>query len=422
MPRSTYGLLYEALLANKLPQVQVKMIPLTILNGFLGAGKTTLLKSLLVQAHKQKQSVCVIVNDMSELDVDGVIIANTDIVSASEHNFVTIAADNISSPSGIQKLDVAIETLLRYQNPDLILLETSGSSHPLPLVRYFRDHPHLQLKGFISLVDSVMLNDDFQRGNTLIPRLKANLQSGCRRIENLIAEQIMFCSHLILTKNDRLSNETVNHIAEAIHPLNPYVSVMAVPWGNLKLSRVMTMENYNFHRVAQLIDELAGEVDLLPTSSDQQWKMTSEVIHDARPFHPQRLWDVCNQHMGTGIYRSKGFFWLPGRDDLALLWNQAAGSINLEFISYWKAGVLQHKDNNLTDEERHLLMNEIDKAAGRFGDRHCSLTVIGSDDEVAPFVEALKHCFLTEEEIQWWRSGGEFIDPWPKRVSRVTAS
>lgn len=397
------------------------MIPLMILNGFLGAGKTTFLKSLLIQAHKQKLSICVIVNDMSELDVDGVLIANTEIVSATQHNFVTIAADNISSPSGIQKLDTAIETLLMHQQPDLVLLETSGSSHPLPLVRNFRNHPQLQLKSFISLVDSVMLNDDFQRGDTLIPRLQANLKAGCRRIENLIAEQIMFCSHLILTKNDRLPNETVNHIAQAIHPLNPYVSVMAVPWGNLELSQLLTIENYNFHRVAQLIDELAEEVDKLPASSDEQWKMTSEVIHDDRPFHPRRLWDVYHQHMGMGVYRSKGFFWLPGRDDLALLWNQVAGSINLEFISYWKAGILQHTDNHLTDEERLLVQQEIDKAHGRFGDRRCSLTVIGEKDAVAAFVEALKQCFLTEEEIQWWRSGGDFVDPWPKRVARVTA-
>lgn len=406
---------------EKTSQVPVNMIPLAILNGFLGAGKTTLLKSLLIQAHKQHLSVCVIVNDMSELDVDGVLIANTEIVSASKHNFVAIAADNISSASGIEKLDAAIKELLTHQKPDLVLLETSGSSHPLPLIRYFRDHPQLQLKGFLSLVDSVMLNDDFQRGNSLIPRLQANLQAGRRGIENLIAEQIMFCSHVLLTKNDRLPTETVSHIARAIHPLNPYVAVIAVPRGNLELSQLLAMENYNFHRVAQLMDELAEEVESLSGSQNQQWEMASEVVNDDRPFHPQRLWDTCHQHMGTGIYRSKGFFWLPGRDDLALLWNQAAGSINLEFISYWKAGILQHTDNHLTHEERSLLQQEINNAKGHFGDRRCSLTVIGEKSEVRAFAEALKQCFLTEEEIQWWQSGGDFVDPWPKRVARVTA-
>ncbi|HFL1661020.1 TPA: molybdopterin-guanine dinucleotide biosynthesis protein MobB, partial [Klebsiella pneumoniae] len=109
----------------------MKRTPLIILNGFLGAGKTTLLKNLLTQAHKRRMAVSVIVNDMSELDVDGVLIANTEIVDAASNNFVSISADSISSRSGIQKLDSALKNLLEKRSPDFILLETSGSSHPL---------------------------------------------------------------------------------------------------------------------------------------------------------------------------------------------------------------------------------------------------------------------------------------------------
>ncbi|MBO0639795.1 CobW family GTP-binding protein [Pantoea agglomerans] len=395
-------------------------VPLTILNGFLGAGKTTMLKSLLVQAHRQGLAACVIVNDMSELDVDGVLIANTELVDACKHNFFTFSADSISSASGIAKLDDALQQILAC-HPDLILLETSGSSHPLPLVRYFRHHAHVQLKGFLSLVDSVMLNDDFAAGSALIPRLQANLQAGKRHIENLLAEQIMFCSHLILTKNDRLPAESVKSIAQAIHPLNPFVAVMAVPRGNLVLDKLKDFPDYDFHRVSQLINELAEEVDKSVSTEDSAWAMKAVVIQDDRPFHPQRLWDTCHQFMGTGVYRSKGFFWLPGRDDMALLWNQATGSINLEFISYWKAGILHHTHNNLTDEERQILQQEADRAPGRFGDRRCSMTVIGEDDAANAFAIALKRCFLTEDEISWWHSGGIFSDPWPQRIARVSA-
>ncbi|EPY9770974.1 TPA: GTP-binding protein [Klebsiella variicola] len=395
--------------------------PLTILNGFLGAGKTTLLRNLLVQAHKQQLTVCVVVNDMSELDVDGVLISNTEIVNESKNNFVTISADSISSCSGIEKLDAALKKMLAQHHPDLILLETSGSSHPLPLVRYLRDHAQVQLKGFLSLVDSVMLNDDFDVGQTLIPRLQANLEKGERRIENLLAEQIMFCSQLLLTRADRLPTENVVGIAQAIHPLNPYVAVSALSWGNLRLNDILTMPDYDFHRVAALIEELAPEVDAPKPQEAGAWTMTSEVIYDDRPFHPQRLWDACHHFMGAGIYRSKGFFWLPGRDDLALLWNQASGSINLEFISYWKAGILRHTDNHLTIQERQILQEEVENAPGRFGDRRCSLTVIGEKTQVSAFVAALRDCFLTGQEIAWWREGGTFPDPWPQRVSRISS-
>lgn len=207
----------------------MKRTPLIILNGFLGAGKTTLLKNLLTQAHKRRMTVSVIVNDMSELDVDGVLIANTEIVDAASNNFVSISADSISSRSGIQKLDSALKNLLEKRSADFILLETSGSSHPLPLVRYLREHTQVSLKAFLSLVDTVMLNDDYDGGKKLIPVFQEHLNKGTRGVESLLAEQIMFCNKLLLTKNDRLPFYVVTEVARAIHPLNPQVAIMAVP-------------------------------------------------------------------------------------------------------------------------------------------------------------------------------------------------
>ncbi len=96
------------------------------------------------------------------------------------------------------------------------------------------------------------------------------------------------------------------------------------------------------------------------------------------------------------------------------------GSISLALIGYWKAGVLEHTDNNLTREERSALQRHIDTASGRFGDRCCQLTIIGNATEVNDFTHALSLCLLTEEEIQWWMSGGVFPDPWPQKVTRLS--
>ncbi|WP_264626875.1 CobW family GTP-binding protein [Candidatus Symbiopectobacterium sp. NZEC135] len=397
-----------------------KRIPLIILNGFLGAGKTTLLKSLLVQSHQRGYSVAVIVNDMSELDVDGVLIANTEIVSPQRQNMVSIAADNISSDMGITKLDSAITRLLSNEmgsgnTPDFILLETSGSSHPLPLVRYFRDHPQVCLHAFLSLVDAVMLHEDYDDGYGLITALQQHLEQGKRSVVNLLAEQLMFCNQMILTKHDRLPRETLADIGTAIHPLNPEVGIVAVPWGNLDLEAVLALPPYDFHRVARLIDELTEDIGTVCSPASHS-ALSSCVIQDERPFHPQRLWDAYHHHMGSGVYRSKGFFWLPGRDDLALLWNQAAGSISLAFISYWKSGVLEHTDSPLTAEERQALQQQLATSSGRFGDRRCDLTIIGEKAEIETFATVLRQCFLTEEEIVWWKKGGDFTDPWPRTV------
>ncbi|MZI94167.1 cobalamin biosynthesis protein CobW [Vibrio sp. CAIM 722] len=393
-------------------------VPIIILNGFLGSGKTTLLRNLLVQSHEQNRAVSVIVNDMSELDVDGVLVANTDIVGKEQHNFVTVAADSLSSPTGIKKLDQAITDLLANKTPDLIVIETSGSSHPLPLVKYLRTQTQrVALKGVLTLADSLMLDQDYQSGSLLIPRLQHNLQAGVRNTVNLLAEQIMFCSHLLLTKTDRINNDKLSQIAQSIHPLNPYVAILSMQWGNFALEELFSLPDYDFHRVEQLITELEPEIATEPESA-RPYNMETRVIEDDRPFHPQRLWETCQQFLGQEIYRSKGFFWLPTRDDLALLWNQAAGSISLEFISYWRAGIVEDPNNGLTENEVALLREKVAQESGRFGDRRCRLTVIGDRSQVDDFTQALKRCFLTEDEITDWQAGAQFPDPWPKTVTK----
>lgn len=256
-----------------------------ILNGFLGAGKTTLLKNLLIQAHEKQLSVSVIVNDMSELDVDGVLIANTDIVDAKDNNFVSITADSISSPAGLKKMDLAINHLLDHNKPDVMLIETSGSSHPLPLVKYLRRHSRVRLKAFLTLVDTVMLHEDYNDGKKLIPTLQENLRHNKRGLENLLAEQIMFCNRLLLTRNDRLPFDIISAVAKAIHPLNPSVDVLAVSWGNIELSTLLAIPDYNFDRVELLISELealVGNMDTPCNNEELIWRVIRTTGHSIR--------------------------------------------------------------------------------------------------------------------------------------------
>ena len=273
----------------------------------------------------------------------------------------------------------------------------------MPLIEYFRDQSTYQLTGVLTIVDSLMIAQDFAMGQEIIPRLQENLQHGTRDVVNLLVEQIMFCSHLLLSKADKLPDGGLEHIAQHAHQLNPYVAVTSVPWGRLDFKEILALPMYDFHRVAQLIDDIKpgfiaqqnGDVGV-----DQQlYNMTSEVIIDDRPFHPQRLFDTCQQFLGDKIYRSKGFFWLASRDKESLLWNQAAGSISLELVGSWRIGVLDDPHNILDDYEKNKLQEIIAEKGGRFGDRHCHLTVIGDQNQVATFTAALKKCFLTEEEI-----------------------
>lgn len=390
-----------------------------ILNGFLGSGKTTLFRNLLSQSKKSNLSVCAIVNDMSEADIDGELIANTEMVEDNRVIFESIHDCVLSSQKGITKLEQALDKLVSTQQPELIIIETSGSCHPLPLVELFKAKPNFKLTGLLTLVDSLMLAHDYDYGEQIIPLLQNNLQNKQRDTTNLLVEQILFCSHLILTKADRIEKGKLQQVAQAIQAINPYVSIRSVFFGKLSIDEILAMPEYDFHRVAQLVDELKPELES-DTHNDRPYNLATRVIKDDRPFHPQRLWTVCHQYLDQKIYRSKGFFWLPTRDDISLLWNQAAGGINLEVMGFWRHGVLEDSNNRLTEMELELLKERLAKESGRFGDRHCNLTIIGDEDYVDQFTDALKSCFLSEDEIQHWQAGDEFPDPWPQNIVKLT--
>ena len=387
-------------------------VPVLILNGFLGSGKTTLLTSLLVQSHKRQLSIGVVVNDMSELDVDGLLVAQTEFFEKNDRSFQSIYSCVLSSKKGLKKLSDSLNQIMQTPTPELLIIETSGSCHPMPLIEFFRTQPQFKLTGVLTLVDSAMIDQDYDCGKQLVPTMQRNVQNQQRDTTNLLVEQIMFCSHLVLTKVDRIQKNKLPEIAQSIHEINPFVSIVSIPWGNLPIDDVLAMPEYDFHRVAQLIKELKPAFNS-EHDDDQPYNLVANVIKDDRPFHPQRLWDTCQQHLGQHIYRSKGFFYLPNRDKLSLLWNQAASGINLEVIGSWRAGILEDEDSGLDEMERKGLEQIVAKEPGRFGDRRCHLTVIGDKAQVDWFTESLQRCFLTETEIEHWKSGGTFPDPWP---------
>ncbi|MEM6297613.1 MAG: GTP-binding protein, partial [Bacteroidota bacterium] len=376
-------------------------IPTIVLNGFLGSGKTTLFRNLLIQARRKNIDVCAIVNDMSELDVDGELIATGEAVEHNRQILASIHSCVLSSKKGIQKLDAAIKKLLDSQNPAMLIIETSGSCHPMPLIEYFKKQNRVRLTGVFALVDSLMLAHDYEYGAQLFPRMQQNLAQGKRDTVNLLVEQILFCSHLILTKSDRVGDK-LPHISSYVQKINPFVAVHSVLFGKLELESLLALQEYDYFRVEQLIRELKPVLKT-EENADRPYDLATRVIKDDRPFHPQRLWDACHQYLDQRIYRSKGFFWLASRDKLSLLWNQAAGSINLEIIGSWRSGIIEDDNHGISDFEIEQLKELMAQETGRFGDRHCDLTVIGDQTQVDRFTDALKSCFLTEEEIKLWQ-------------------
>ncbi len=399
-------------------------VPTTILNGFLGAGKTTLLQSLLVQARTAPDVVLgVVVNEMSALDVDGSILDTSDVISRNSPHFASVPGGSISSAGGLPRFAAAVERVLADGEVTHLLIETSGSTHPWPLLTAIRGMPELRLHGVLSVVDTVVLWQDHDQGRAIHGAASTNLAARRRGVENLLAEQIMFANRILLSKSDKVPAEVLQQVAQAVHPLNPYADILGMQWGNVRLDQLLKMPAYDYARVETLGDELSqweAEHGAVPMAQPESYEIGSRVLNDPRPFHPQRLWDVYNRYLGIGIYRSKGFFWLPSRDNLVLLWNQTGGSVGLEIVSYWKISALEDESLNLSEWERAAMREKLADMHPDFGDRRCRLTVIGQEAELDAFVEALGGCFCTEEEIAAWKDGAVFDDPWPQGVATLS--
>ena len=398
---------------------EVKKIPIIVLNGFLGSGKTTLFRNLLAQSKKLEIPVNAIVKDMSELDVDGELLGSTGAVEENSQILVSISNCVLSSKKGIRKLDKAIKKLLANQNPKLIVIETSGSCHPLPLIEYFKNQNKVKLSAVFALVDSLMLHQDFDDGKALIPRMQNNMTAGKRDTVNLLVEQMMFSSHVFMTKTDRIIESKISSITEVINNINPFAAVQSVHFGKVDIKSLFHLQEYNYFNVTQLIDELKPILDS-DTLNERPYNLATRVIKDDRPFHPERLWSVCHQYLDQKIYRSKGFFWLATRDKYSILWNQAAGGINLEIVGLWRTGFVEDENSGMSEEEISMLKEMLKKEKGRFGDRKCDITVIGDKSQVDRFTEALQSCFLSDKEIAIWNAGHTFNDPWPKNMVQLS--
>ncbi|MEM9732988.1 MAG: GTP-binding protein [Pseudomonadota bacterium] len=398
-------------------------LPVTILNGFLGAGKTTLLQSLIVQGRSMPGvQLGIIVNEMSELDVDGLILDTSEAMSLDDAKLVSISAGSMSSAKGLAQFEAAVARFAASGVTNVII-ETSGSTHPWPLLEAIRTNQTLRLHGFLSVVDTVTLAQDHDFGRAIVPAASRNLAAKKRGVENLLAEQIMFANHILLSKMDCVTRETLQTVGAAIHPINPFAEVLGMQWGNLKLETVLAMAAYDHARVATLGAELTAwdeEHGVSFMASAEDYSIESVVISDPRPFHPQRLWDVYNHYLGTGIYRSKGFFWLPTRDKVQLLWNQTAGSVGLGIVNYWKIAALEDESLKLDPEERAALEAKLKDHSPDFGDRHCRLTVIGDRGGLDVFAAAVRDCFCTPQEIAQWKAGHAFDDPWPQATMRLS--
>jgi G3E family GTPase len=393
-------------------QGNISFMHVTILCGFLGSGKTTLLRRLLrvMPAHLR---LAVLVNDLSDLEVDGDLLREAERLSEAAGTLVSLCAGSVSGRRR-EAFREALATFAARSDIDHLLIETSGSTHPWPLIEDVTCQSGMELGAVITLLDARSLVADHGGGAGLLERLVQNEALGQRREENLLVEQLQFASLIVLTKAERVSGSELAIVRKTLEILQPKAHVITASYGKVDADLLQTGGFDLTH--AQMLASGLPNTDF---GESDAYDIGHTVLRDERPLHPRRFWNCFREHLGLGIHRSKGFIWMASRSRDVLLWNQSGASVEMELMAYWKAELVTNPDGKLLPQEIAQLREWLQGSHPVFGDRLNELTLIGTERDRAIFLRHLESCFCNEAEIRHWQAGGIFDDPWPTTLRQV---
>ena len=394
---------------------EIEKLPVTVLSGFLGAGKTTVLSHVL--NNRQGKKVAVIVNDMSEINIDSSIVQNEVSLNRSEEKLVEMSNGCICCTLREDLLE-EVTKLANDGRFDYLLIESTGISEPLPVAETFTfaDENGVSLSDvatldtMVTVVDAVNFLKDYEEAKSLQEAGESLGEEDERSVADLLVDQAEFADVILISKTDLVEASDVERLKAILRTLNTHAQLIPIAEGEVDTDAVLGTGLFDFARAQQApgwLAEMRGE----HVPETEEYGIGSFSYVARRPFHPEKFFEFLHGTEKYGkLLRSKGYFWLATRPEFAGQWSQAGGIARYGFAGmFWKA---VPKENWPEDED---YLASIEKQWEEpFGDMRQELVFIGQGLDKDAMTEALNDCLLSEEEVllgkAYWKT---LPDPFP---------